>query len=377
MNARLDRILADTMRVPWLIAIALAPGAGTAEQPAPPIPETVGVVLRAYATPADGPTAEVSSTSLTPEGYLLTGEFDAKGQPRDALCQNSVGTGAPSPEAIESAVNVWRVRYRVLSVTMASITVALEWTRDTATAPGALERAAGDSRTVTLKEGESHTLDVVGSRDSSDRCAKNLRVDVNAVVSEDPRFAGERLSYDLWFVDEAPGRNAESRHVVATGRQGEKVEFSFPSVRWSVPGARFAKGGEAQVAGDVSGSLRGRLRDDGSIDLYLEARRDLGVTSAAEPRRGGIGDGGRKALRVRPEETLGLVLPSATGSNTQSLDGTWGSTTGAPGTTSSGRAEPVPTNGVAVTKEAVSVDFARFFAGHTMSLRLTARRESP
>ena len=363
-----------------ILAPALAsPSSSDAEAPVPAIPDLVSVELRAHATPEDGATSEVASAGQPlhvgerGSAYLLTGSFDEPGPPRNEMCTSSVGSGAPADSREAGSVHVWRAAFTVVAATMEEITVEVEWSRDTARTRGAHERVRGDSRRITLREGQAHTLDVIQA-DQPDRCADSLRVDLSAQIEEDPRFERERLVYDVWLLDEDGSAGGASRHFRTSARHGEEVGFSFPALHWEL--VRPEQGGaRARVLADVSGQLRGRLREDGSIDLILDAHRQLGVVLPTElGARGGIGDGGRKALRLREGETLGLILPRPQGSHAIALDGSWGSTFGAKQMRPT-RLPPGSPDGVTWNADSVSVDFPAYLADHRMSLRVTARRE--
>jgi hypothetical protein len=326
----------------------------------------------------DGPTVPVGSGGPTlragGEGnaYLLSGGFDAEGEPTREICTGAVGSGSIDPERLAASAHVWRLHAKLLSATMENVVVFVEWSRTDAARRGVTRLTTGGFTTVTLPEGGLHTLDFLASPTPEDTCGASLRVDLDVAVEEDARFVQDSVEYELWLVDDARSGSGGTHRLRMTGAQGESLNFAFPALTWPLPDVRFADGRNGSVAATVTGAIRGRIRDDGSIDLFLEAHRDIGIVGRQT--RGAIGDHGRKSLRVGPAETLGLTLPPAKGTHTLALDESWGSVFGVRGMTSEDMASSTAASGVERTDEAVSVDFAKFLGDHTMSLRLTARR---
>ncbi|HEX5042609.1 MAG TPA: hypothetical protein VFV75_06865 [Candidatus Polarisedimenticolaceae bacterium] len=326
----------------------------------PDLKEAVSVTLHTYRTDPTGATGESSSGGVDlrrgEQGsvYLLLGSFDAQGRPEEMLC-HGIGSEPPAPEALARAVEVWKATFTLLDATMDGSTLRADWTRTRAGV-----HADGGVTTFTLKEGESRTLDFLRRppSDPADFCGETLRIDAKAEVKEDPAFAGARLRYDLWLLEDAPGARPIQHHAGAEGKQGEAVTVHFPSLRWPLPGLTAKEDGlPAQVFAELMAEIRGRLRADGSIDLQFGAARWLGL--GGEKRIGGIGDGGEKTLKVLPGEVLDLKLPApgARGSHAIQVGG------------AAGALSP----GVEVGNGSVRVAFATFFRDHRMTVRLRAR----
>ena len=331
----------------------------------PALSEAVAVTLHTYRTDPTGATWETSGAGLNlragEEGTvsLLLGQFDASGKPEDTLC-HGIGSQPPTGEALTRAVEVWRAAFTLLDATMDAVTVRADWTHERAARPGAAHvRVDGGTHTFTLKEGESRTLDFLrrAAFDPSELCGDTLRIDAKAEVREDPAFADTRLLYDLWLLEEAPGAVPIHHHVAAEGKQGEQVTVTFPSLRWPLPGLTAKDGRPAQVIADLLADIRGRLRPDGSIDLQLGAGRWIAV--GGEKRIGGIGDGGKKTLKLAAGEVVDVQLPTPGPRAGHGIEVT-------------GRAGALPP-GVEVGDGSVKVAFARYFAGHRMTVRLRAR----
>ncbi len=353
-----------------LVLGSVAASGGKAARPQPPasVPDAFSVQLVAARTPAGGATSDDSSAGsnlrIGEEGtmYLLTGRLDSAGRPVDALCVQRVGSGTETPTA--GFAHAWRVTAKLLEATMESVTVAVAWSREDVDGSGARRVEVRDHQTVTMREGERHTLDYLPAPGKADDCGSNLRVDVTASVVEDERMRQARIHYELWLMDEVPGRPAELRRFEATGRHGEKIEFHFDPLRWKT--GAFLDDVELEVLAEISGTMRGRVREDGTVEAILDASRNIGLGKGGHA-AGGIGDGGRKSVRIAPGETLGLLLPPAEGSHALTIDGMSNVVGG-----DSGRG--VSPSGIDRTDREVVVSFGRFLAAHRMSLRLTATR---
>ena len=116
-----------------------------------------------------------------------------------------------------------------------------------------------------------------------------------------PELARAVLDYDVWLVH----RDATGREVLERSRgrtlHGESLDYLFPRLRYTADGILSPDGA---VTADYSGSVRGRLRPDGRIDLALYAHRMLVERSL------GQGDGGNTRATMSNGETLEFQMPS-------------------------------------------------------------------
>jgi hypothetical protein len=151
------------------------------------------------------------------------------------------------------------------------------------------------------------------------------------------------------------------RRFRGTGRQGEAVQFSFAPLRFPVSGVSFADGSKVDVTLEILGSLRGRVRSDGSIDLNLSATRWVDLVPSGTTSRGGTAGRGRKVVTVITGETVALGLPVPTGSTVVSP-------TAFRGSTDSRKLTQAGPNEIVVNYE-------QFFAGHADDLIVTVTRE--
>jgi hypothetical protein len=217
---------------------------------------------------------------------------------------------APPEDYFGHGKHMWYASFEALAGDMREMKIAVDWQRFDATGSETMKRARGDQRVLTLEQGERHLLDFVDYAPEEDWfCGRNAAVYVEAGVKEDPALEDERIRYYLYLVIEGKRKQRLARATYKTGSQGERVDLQLPEVRWALPGAAYADGSAAEVLGDFDAEVRGRVRPDGSIAIDLRAHRFLSVVPAGEPRRGGIGDGGRRVVRVQPGEAIELVLP--------------------------------------------------------------------
>ena len=134
--------------------------------------------------------------------------------------------------------------------------------------------------------------------------------------------------------------------------------MKFPSLRWPLPGLTAKDGRSAQVIADLLADIRGRLRQDGSIDLQFGAGRWIGV--GGEKRIGGMGDGGKKTLKLAAGEVVDVQLPAPRPQASYRI--------------AVGGTLTTMTQGVEVANGSVKVALAPYFSAHRMTVRLRARR---
>ncbi len=324
--------------------------------------EKTSLTLRVLRTEVGGPTEQISSAGPS----LVAGQSGRAYWISGMQCDyQAVGAGDPSAEYVKDTGLLVRAEFNLVSADTDKATFDVSWHHG----EPASAREMGPPRRVTLAHGESHTLGFL-SGPGEGTCGGILRFDVDTSVVEDPQFEESRLAYELWLIDDGPDGERRTARLDLVGTQGEAVPFRFDAMRWAVADARYGDGRGVEATAWISGTVEGRLRRDGYIALELDAKRFHSIVPAGSGRRGGIGDLGRKLLTVRAGETVALVLPAARG---------WGADWTDPSGTVSGTISTQPAkipfskDGIDVVPGRVAVDFERFFAGHRMSLRLTAR----
>ena len=252
--------------------------------------------------------------------YLSAGSFDADGNARpDDLCMSSCGAvpgteekrAALKKKQLDAAPHLWWFEVRPLRSEIGKVSFEIAWEHFFSDIQGYPVKVAGDTRRITMKEGDANVLDFVKIDPTPETyCYRNLVVEVIAKVQEDPVFAKERLRYDLWFEHRDARGKRTYRKTTLEGMQGEEREFAFEPLRFPVPGVVLKDGSGVDSIIEIHGAVRGRLRPDGSIDLLVGMGRSIGGEISGQPKRGGIGDGGHKVVNLRPGEAVSLVLPS-------------------------------------------------------------------
>ena len=321
-------------RIVWIalstLAVAIAGANVVVEDPES---ERLGVHLRVLGTRFAKGT--YGSTGVTGSGdvalsegesgyvYVTVGGFDRDGRIDPAsLCMDSAGTPrtdetpvAKKRELSSRAPHVWWAEVKALPREIGRVELEITWEHLFAERSGEPVKVAGDTRRISVREGERHVLDFVEvDAVSEGGCYRNVTVDVTAHVIEGPSLAGALLRYDLWHRHTAgPGRRTALQRLQMVGEHGRAMEFRFAPVRFPVPGARLEDGSEVESIIEVSGEVRGRIRADGTIDVSLDATRWVDAEKAGSPRRGGIGGGGTKRFNVVPGETVTMRLPTPSG----------------------------------------------------------------
>jgi hypothetical protein len=223
------------------------------------------------------------------------------------------------PEAVLGRFSlVWTVTAEVRSIQTDQIVLDVTWERLKRGENGPPLAGGPTPQSITLREGERALLDFADGARPDWLCARNFAIELTAGLAEDPALARRQIAYDLWLVHEAPGGQRQSRHLELTASQGEESAFQFPHQRLPAAAAAKGSGAEEGLQVDVKGTLRGRVRPDGAIDLSLRTNRILWYVS---PDGSGehVGDGGEKILSVHVPETIRVDLPGAT-RNTQQPD---------------------------------------------------------
>lgn len=223
----------------------------------------------------------------------------------------------------------WVVTTDFVSKHFDGATVDVRWQRRVNTPllhePAVEERA----RRLTLVEGRPHVLDFVPMEMPNGNCdAVILQAEV--LFDDPPAVADSRIEHDLWLVHRDASGREQAFRLVETGRQGEVLDYAFDTITFDGNGAR-TDGGPLRM--NVSGTVKGRIRTDGRIDLVLEASQGFGTESAGRT----AAATGKKTLIVSPGEVVEIPFPAAEGT-------------------------------------LAGFDLGELFAGHRTALRIVARR---
>lgn len=248
-----------------------------------------------------GPTGEMQYDNDEPlPSHWYTWEFYAKDLERCGTGLNApVSDGASAGQV--DAVAQWFVRFRLVERTPEGAAVETELRRVLSGGPdaGTLERR----RTLRLAAGEPATIDAWFADGLGGSCSFFV-LEGQAKFVDSPAVADARLSYDVWLLHTGTG-GQRSQHLVTSSRQGEKVDYSFAPLRFAADGMTDANG---PVRLSVSGSLTGRARVDGGVDVTVEMLHGFGDGKS------GSSSSGRKFLQVSSGETVEIAVPSLAGS---------------------------------------------------------------
>jgi hypothetical protein len=218
--------------------------------------------------------------------------------PHRGLCDISSGAA----DKLEGKVGIgWTAEGRLLSSDADSARVAIRWTRRVTNASLAVAADMVREYEADLHDGSMAVIDFLRPAPGFDPDCDGVVVKLGVRFTDPPALAGQSLDYELWFVH----RDAAGSEVVERSRgrsiQGKAVDFVFPSIQYDAAGRRDRSG---PVSVDYSGSVRGRVRPDGRIDLLVAARRMTIENSL------GQGSGGSKQATVADGETLELEMPT-------------------------------------------------------------------
>jgi hypothetical protein len=247
----------------------------------------------------------------------------------------------------------WEFDIRLLSTDVDSVTFDLVWQRMDLVA-GNKTAAAGERQTITLAQGDRHVLDFVPC--TADSSYANVVIDVQASPLENPPYAGQKLAYEMWMVQNAADGTKTTRQISITGRQGERSSFQFEPVPLPLD-LRAAPGVDSPFKVYMDGTICGRLTPDGLIQIVLQSRRSYRFRE-----QGGGSGNGMKPFTMKPGETVSIDLPSEGGYTTYETDGK--------------TMIALPMNGVTIGDAGrIKVDLGQFLAGTKTSIILVAHPE--
>lgn len=269
--------------------------------------EKVVVRLSVWSTPPDEATTEGSSRA----GALLNEGDTGALYYYESRNGSGVGTGTAKAQVLAEAERAWWVDARVLEASVERVRLEFTWERHVRGAGGVMRVDKTETKSVLLREDERHVIDFVPT--SSQFGGASLLFMVETEIQENPEFENAILRYEVWLHDECAPRSSQTQRAILSARQGDKMEFTIGGWRQPVTQLKDDQGHPFSVVTEYSGTIRGRLRTDGSIDAFLGVGRWMDTVETGEPRAGGIGDGGSKRVNLQPGETVKIVLPKTSG----------------------------------------------------------------
>ena len=273
-------------------------------EPSPDVEVHIQVTGKAIYRDGSGP-AEPSGTSPlgipeSPSYQFSAGEIGEQGC--SMAMSMSVGSNLTPPDPAPPVW--WVVRAQMVSKQLAGATIDFAWQRRLnspfVAGPALVER----TRRLTLVEGRPHILDYVPVESDGTNCDAIL-IQAEVQFVDPPSVAGAELEYDVWLVETGADRREHTRRVLQTGAQAESLAYRFPDSAFAADGRRTDDG---PLTMNVSGTVKGRVRTDGRIDLIFHAAQGIGTARA-----GRTTWAGNQILIVSPGEVVEIPLPPVTG----------------------------------------------------------------
>jgi hypothetical protein len=291
-------VLSATGIIAQVLTRAESPSPRQASAPPAAGPVRAHVRLEALLTSPGGATGfhRLEARRTLAPSAESTAYFGAGGTEAPDLCDRvSFSEDPPSTPTYYQ----WRLVMRVLDVSDARTTVAVNWSRWRAGSED-----GSDSRTVTLEPGDRHVLDFVAAPQGPPKACVSLMLQVAAdpVPQDDPQ---PMLAYDVWLLHDG-GKGRQWSHQRVYGRSTQAVQYSLPPLSWSTDGVPLQAPGQAAVRLGVRGSVRGTLNVAGFVDVSATARRTLNWHDQSS------GEGGRQDYRARLDESVAIQLPDPT-----------------------------------------------------------------
>jgi hypothetical protein len=315
----------------------------------------VTVTMEEVVTPRKGATGQFgtkASRTVSVGGHFVAG-FVAGDRDDEDLCL--IGT-VPGAEIDRGHVR-WRVEATVEAADPHTVTLAVAWQRwEGDGAEGKPVVVKGDQRTIRLRPDDVHVLDLVQADPGSSSSCANVLIRVRAARAEPPILIRKWLTYDLWLVYEGPPGAGATRHLEVSGAEDAPLSFEFPPLRWGLNGARTAATSTAGVALAASGTLLGRCRPDGAVDVSLLTHRSFAFAGRT------ASGSGSKQFVLSSDDTTAVEIPNPS----------------ARFSTEPGRviAAPPPwAPGIEATADGLTVKFGEFFQNSRLRLLVSGRCE--
>jgi hypothetical protein len=202
----------------------------------------------------------------------------------------------------EAGYTGWSIAGRVIAARGDEATVEIEWGRrfDESTS----DQESGDWRTtMTLRQDEMIPFDMVRARGDSSLPCQWFVAHVGVSFLDPPEVAGAALRYELWLVHHDRNGRERTDRLDLVGEQGAAVKYAFRPLGVQQDGSLAETTSEETAHIEIGGTVRGRARRDGLVDVTVDTLRSVRTDS------GWSGRGGKKQLTVRPGETVEVALP--------------------------------------------------------------------
>jgi hypothetical protein len=265
---------------------------------------------------------------------------------------------------------LWKVTRTGVSHVNGLLTFDLEWSRYDDGSP--ISSASAKQR-LTLNEGTSYPIDMLRAASPGTCTAGAVILEIAASAIEAPAFADTVLQYDLWVTHQDGTGRKQTRHFVVSAKQGTAGAFEFPPFRFGIPRLTVDQY-DLDLVTRVIGSIKGRLRENGTVDVELETRRVDRLEMANENKPAMARAGGRKTMTLRLDETVEVELPNGSGFSARGASPQTPTVSGkvgiAPRTTTMSSA-----SAVALKDGMIIVSFREFFDDDRFSVLVRVRKE--
>lgn len=161
-------------------------------------------------------------------------------------------------------------------------------------------------QTVSLRDGDRVVVDMV--REAVPGCAiPAVTIEAKLFVRQDPALAQAVYLADLWFVHKDDTGHEWNQHLSTNVNGAVDMPLVFKDVTFPLPKIDPAQD-EFTAYVRVAGTLRARARQDGLVDLDVNAQRSAGLLLPSSP-PGAFGSSTHKSITVRLGETTAIELP--------------------------------------------------------------------
>jgi hypothetical protein len=187
-----------------------------------------------------------------------------------------------------------------------------------------------------------------------------------------PALARMAYAADLWLIHDGPFSAQMRDHFILHVDGTAATPFLFNKMTFALPVVD-SRQGDIRAAISLAGSIRGRTRADGLVDVDLETNRLVyGITSpeSIPPLTSTL----RKTLTVKPGETTAVEFPPpGSGVASAALAAPSGNERATAGAAAPGAAPTSQESVVHVVHGRLLIDTARFFTGHKTQLLITLK----
>lgn len=155
-----------------------------------------------------------------------------------------------------SAQYVWHFDVHMIEVKASSITFELSWQR---TSRASSDEQLRYSQRLILRQGDARPIDLLHGTSGSP--CSDVTIFAESDITDDPALVGKMIEWDLWATT---GPKTTSRQKLRSV-QGEAADFRFEPL--AEPGS------EPDEWAVFYGTVTGRVRLDGTIDVAIDARQ--------------------------------------------------------------------------------------------------------